>query len=70
MIPLLCFIIIALLITIVCLIGIFKRKLNNTMPITLTLRNAIIEAYDHAVDTNNTFEINKYKELVTQVKGK
>ncbi len=47
-----------------------RRQLKHSITVDLVLRNAVIEAYEHAVETHNTFEIEKYKQLVSEVKGR
>ena len=47
-----------------------RRQLKHSITVDLVLRNAVIEAYEYAVETHNTFEIEKYKQLVSEVKGR
>lgn len=49
----------------------FKSKVERKyIPVTLELRNAVIEAYDNAKKKHNDFELKAYRKLKDDVKSK
>lgn len=49
----------------------FRNKIERKyIPVTVELRNAVIEAYDNAQKKHNDFELKAYRKLVDDVKSR